>query len=321
MIVVSVVVAVRDGASTIGTAVRSALAQSLSEIEVIVVDDASRDATADTAREAAGGDPRLRIVSLPENLGPAGARNRGIAAARGRFVAILDADDSFAPDRLARLVARAEETGAPMAVDDLLLVAEETGAELGPMYGFARLPRMLDARAYALGDLPQPGAARRGTGFLKPLVAIDFLRANAIAYEEDMRFAEDYTFALACLIAGARCAVLDAPLYRYSIRTTSLTANHGAADLARLCRTDERALASEAARADPALAAALARHLASVRKRERWAAFIDQVKARQWRDLPRTAAYSPQIFAHIAACCLGEAARRSARRLAALPRA
>lgn len=304
MTAVSVVVAAHDAVGTIGPAVASALAQTLPDLEVLVVDDASRDDTVAAARAAAGGDPRLRIVTLPENRGPAGARNAGIAASRGRYVAVLDADDGFEPTRLEMLLALVRRTGAEMACDDLLLVDGDNGARLGPMFGQGGLPPVLDAAAFALADLPDPGAPRRGSGFLKPLVCRGFLARNGLAYPEAMRFAEDYAFALACLLAGARWRTVGAPLYRYAVHGRSLTARHRAADLEALRDADVAALAGPAAASDARTREALALHLASTRRRAAWARFVEDYKAGALRDALRAACADRDAFRHVAAQCV-----------------
>lgn len=84
-------------------AVRSVLDSSFSDLEVLVVDDASTDGGLDHIQ--AIGDPRVRILSSLVNTGRAAAANRGFEAARGEYVAILDADDRMMPDRLERQVA------------------------------------------------------------------------------------------------------------------------------------------------------------------------------------------------------------------------
>lgn len=84
-------------------AVRSALASTFTDIEVLVVDDASTDDGPD--RVAAIGDPRIRLVRSPVNTGRPAAANRGFAEARGEYIAILDADDLMHPERLAEQVA------------------------------------------------------------------------------------------------------------------------------------------------------------------------------------------------------------------------
>lgn len=100
---VSVVMSVRDGERTIAQAVRSVLSQTLAELELIVIDDGSDDGTAKIVADDARRDPRLRLLSHGKR-GLAESLNRGIAAARGDFIARLDADDLSLPDRLARQV-------------------------------------------------------------------------------------------------------------------------------------------------------------------------------------------------------------------------
>ncbi len=97
---ICVVIPAFDAAATIARAVRSALAER--EVsEVIVVDDASRDATAAAAARADDGSGRLRLIRFDANRGPAAARNAAIAASRAPFVAILDADDYLVAGRFA----------------------------------------------------------------------------------------------------------------------------------------------------------------------------------------------------------------------------
>lgn len=119
---VSFVIAAFNAEGSIARSVRSALDQREVSVEVIVVDDCSRDRTIDAALSVA--DTRVRVVALDRNRGPGGARNAGLAAGRGRWIAVLDADDAVHPDRLARLIARAASADAPIAVDNLAVVQE-----------------------------------------------------------------------------------------------------------------------------------------------------------------------------------------------------
>jgi glycosyltransferase involved in cell wall biosynthesis len=99
---VSVVIPVFNGEQTIKRALDSVFAQTFPDLEVIVVDDASIDGTA--AIVAQYGTDRLTFVRSSENQGAGAARNKGIAQARGRWVAFLDADDAWKPEKLARQV-------------------------------------------------------------------------------------------------------------------------------------------------------------------------------------------------------------------------
>lgn len=84
-------------------AVRSVLANSFSDFELLIVDDASTDGGLEAVR--AIGDPRIRIIRHPVNKGRGAAANSGFEAAKGEYIAVLDADDIMLPERLAKQVA------------------------------------------------------------------------------------------------------------------------------------------------------------------------------------------------------------------------
>lgn len=97
---VSVIIPAFNRSKSINRAIESVLAQSLKQFELIIVDDGSTDDLATIARSST--DPRLRVVSHEKNRGPAAARNSGVAAARADFVAFLDSDDRWFPEKLER---------------------------------------------------------------------------------------------------------------------------------------------------------------------------------------------------------------------------
>jgi glycosyltransferase involved in cell wall biosynthesis len=98
-----VVIPTRGRPNVVARAAKSALAQTLAEIEVIVVLDGPDPETRRSLADL--GDDRLRLVELPERRGAAAARNVGIAAARAPWLALLDDDDLWAPEKLARQLA------------------------------------------------------------------------------------------------------------------------------------------------------------------------------------------------------------------------
>jgi glycosyltransferase involved in cell wall biosynthesis len=108
--VFSVTTPVYNGASFVHRAYTTLLAQSFTDWEWVVVDDGSTDATADLVRAIAALDPRVRLVSYPDNRGREHARNRSLQEARGDWAVIWDVDDMYYPDRLA-VVAEARERG------------------------------------------------------------------------------------------------------------------------------------------------------------------------------------------------------------------
>ena len=107
--IVSVVIPAYNREGTIGAALQGAMAQTLEDLEVVVVDDGSSDSTA--AVVEACPDPRVRLIRHPTNRGGNAARLTGIAASSAPFVAFLDSDDRWEPDKLERQVRRLEEAG------------------------------------------------------------------------------------------------------------------------------------------------------------------------------------------------------------------
>ena len=96
---VSVVMPAWNAEATIVEALRSVAAQTYRDLEIIIVDDGSTDATAALAKEFCASDPRARTVRR-SNGGPAAARNLGIAEARGEWIALIDADDVWHPTKI-----------------------------------------------------------------------------------------------------------------------------------------------------------------------------------------------------------------------------
>ncbi len=98
---VSVILTTYNRADLVGRALKSVLAQTLADLEVIVVDDGSSDRTREVITQFA--DPRVHYI-FQENRGLAGARNTGVRAARGAYIAFLDDDDEYLPTKLAQQV-------------------------------------------------------------------------------------------------------------------------------------------------------------------------------------------------------------------------
>lgn len=313
---VSVIIPAHDAADHLARSLQSALAQDLSTLEVIVVDDASSDATADVALTASRDDPRVVLCRSARNLGPAGARNLGLRAASGHWVALLDADDAFAPGRLGRLLAAAEASRADVVADNLLLCEAGPGLPPEPMLGPDLLgaPRLVDAPEFLLRNLPIPGRPRASYGFFKPVFRRAFLLEHGLRYDERLRFAEDFDLYLRVLLAGARMLLVPEPGYLYAIRRGSATDRHTAADLLRLRAVDRRLLRRPEVARDIRLAAALRRHLGSVERRLVWRLFTDALKAGQWRRGMRLAG-SSRGRAGVIAGELIRAAPKLARRL------
>ena len=129
---VSVLIAAWNAAGSIRRAIDSVLAERDLDLECVVVDDGSTDATARIVAEVAAADPRVILVALSENGGVSHARNRGLEAVRGEWLTLLDADDRFLPGGLRRLH-DATRTGA-LAVVGQQVWSNGRRTWIGPLY-------------------------------------------------------------------------------------------------------------------------------------------------------------------------------------------
>ena len=123
---VSVVIPVWNREQCIADAVQSVLTQTHPHVECIVVDDGSTDATVDRVRGAFGDDPRVSLI-VAGHGGVSAARNRGVAAATGRFVTFLDSDDLMAPARIERQLATLQDPTSDAVVGRQEQVEPEVG--------------------------------------------------------------------------------------------------------------------------------------------------------------------------------------------------
>ncbi len=196
---VSVVMPVYNKAPFLKEAIDSILAQTFTDFEIVAVDDKSTDNSLEILRSIQ--DPRMRVVALERNLGPAGAAQRAMDVARGEYIVRQDADDLMYPDRIERQVAFMD------ANTDL-------GASGGQVTLFGaedvewRYPLTRDeCRAQLLFGVPvpQPGSILRTR----------LLREHGVRYQDHWpRIGEDWLFWTAL---GKHCAFanIDPPVIRY----------------------------------------------------------------------------------------------------------
>lgn len=206
---VSVLMAVRDGERFLRAALASVLRQSLLDLELLVVDDASTDATPEILETVS--DPRLVVLRNEEPLGLAESLNRGLECVRTRYVARLDADDIALPWRLERQVAR-------MAAEASLAVLGSAILELGE-----------DGTPGALHSMPVAARAVRWAAlfsapFYHPAVLLDreAIERHGLRYDPGYAESEDYEL-WTRLLRVAQGGNLAEPLVLYRVHAGQAT--------------------------------------------------------------------------------------------------
>ena len=310
LIDISVIIPAYNAGQTIERSVTSALRQTGVDLEVLVVDDASTDATAAIATRLAQQDERVRVIRCGVNGGPAVARNRGIEQSRGEWIALLDADDEFLPHRLETLHGFGVEQDADLVADNLLL-SPPTGPSRSMLPPeILSEPRWMSAAEFVAGNVGSRRNPRVSYGFMQPIIRRGFLDAHDIRYDERNRFGEDFLLYLASLMRGARWWITPEPMYRYHVRFGSLTDVQSADDLLRISRTEEKLLREHpAVRTDPSLAAALRRHKSVIDHFYHYRAFVDAARARSHGLAWRLLTQSPTGFRDIVLEALAQTPR------------
>lgn len=205
LVAVSVVIPCHNAEATIGRAIASVLAQTRRPLEVIVVDDASTDAT--PARlsqlQALHGAHWLSVLRLPANRGPAAARNAGWDAARGDYVAFLDADDAWHPRKI------------ELQLD--VMRAHPTLALSGHAHRVVGVGRHVEPENEGGRGFDEVNRAQLLLSNRFTTSSVMVRKSVESRFRPDQRHMEDHMLWLTMVCGGARAARLRAELsYRYA---------------------------------------------------------------------------------------------------------
>lgn len=291
---VSFVIAAYNAEATLDRAITSAIAQKNVSVEIIVIDDKSRDATLDVAR--AYPQDIVRVVALASNRGPGGARNAGLDVARGRWIAVLDSDDAVFPDRIAAMIARAEKAGAEIAVDNLQVIRED-GVVEDAMFPTRYLEDLseISLASYIAGNVVFE--SKFNLGYLKPIFQRAFLNENELRYDEKLSIGEDYILLANALAKGGKCVVEPTTGYAYHIRSGSISRVLELHHVEAMRKAD--AVFAQTHSMDEAAQVAFARRSRSLRKAASFLSMVQHIKARSPLKAIRTALSDPAAVRHM----------------------
>nr|WP_202524226.1 glycosyltransferase family 2 protein [Kitasatospora sp. SID7827] len=208
---------VHNSATTLGASVRSVLAQTHADVELLITDDASSDGSVDLLHELARQDDRVRPQAAPEQGGAARARNLALGRARGAYVAFLDSDDMWLPEKLERQLAFAAAGDAPLTFTSYYKV---DGDHVGEARDFVPNGRVVAARArVTYRDMLVQD-------HIGALTAMYDRRALGTRLMPDMPKRQDYALWLSIMRDGHAARGLREPLAVYrSGRAGSLSSN------------------------------------------------------------------------------------------------
>lgn len=206
---VSVIIPTYRNNRTLGDSVRSALSQTVADIEVIVVHVCPGGESETILGDIAKEDPRLRIFDINENIGVAGARNRGVQDAKGERIAFLDSDDLWEPDKLSRQMEAAGITGAALVYTAAACI-DSAGSPTGKIFS---VPASVSAKKLLYGNdiITSTVLVNRDALLRHPMERSDLH--------------EDFICWYRILSDGERAVGINEPLARYRISEGSKSGN------------------------------------------------------------------------------------------------
>lgn len=205
---VSIITPAYKAAAYIGQTIESVLAQTHGHWEMLIAEDCSPDDTRAVVARWAGRDPRIRLVAMPKNGGPAAARNGALAQAQGRWLAFLDSDDLWLPRKLERSLAHARATGGALVFTGFRRISFD-GARTGDYIG---VPPTLTYRQL-LGN----------TAIATSTVLLDREQTGDVRMKPV--FYDDFACWLEILRRGGVARGLDEDLMRYRVMPASVSRN------------------------------------------------------------------------------------------------
>ncbi|MEO5882988.1 MAG: glycosyltransferase family 2 protein [Caldimonas sp.] len=205
---VSIITPAYRAASVIGDTIRSVIAQSHPNWELLIAEDCSPDDTREVVRGWAQTDPRIRLIALEKNGGPAAARNAALEQAKGRWLAFLDSDDVWVPEKLEKTIAFAKTKNAAFAFTGFRRMSSD-GATVGR---YIEAPPRLTYRQL-LGN----------TAIATSTVLLDATRVGTIRMKKT--YYDDFDCWLQVLKKGFDAYGLDEDLMRYRVLEKSVSRN------------------------------------------------------------------------------------------------
>jgi succinoglycan biosynthesis protein ExoO len=185
---VSIIAPAWNAAHHMERAVASVVAPNGPSIQVVIADDASTDQTPDVVGLLRNS--QVSYLRLPINGGPSAARNAALAAARGRWIAVLDADDAMLPGRLADPIGTAEASELDIIAGNMRVESATGSRELFFDEDLDGNIQRLDPGEHVRRNLLF--ARGRGDGYLKRIFRSAFLHRHDLRYDPAMRTGEDF---------------------------------------------------------------------------------------------------------------------------------
>lgn len=211
---VSVVIPVFNSGKYLRTTLDSVISQTFKEIEIICVDDGSTDSSMDILQEYASKDARIRIIERHiRDCGAGGARNMGIDAAQGCYLAFLDADDIFEQDMLEKLYRNAVSSEADIVVCDSYVYRSDKGLDV--FNGIVNRDYLNSECVFDPAERADHLFQLVGSAVWNKLFLHSFVKDNQIRFREDINIIDDSEFVYVAAAVAGRISIIFDRLIHY----------------------------------------------------------------------------------------------------------
>ena len=204
---ISVIMPVYNAEKSLPDSIESVLSQSYQEIQLILVDDGSKDNSLALCREYARKDPRV-LTLTQENGGPAKARNAALPYIKGEYVLFVDSDDRLEPDACCIMVDSLGEQD--MVIGHFLFEMGKNVKEHGRINGNL----ILSSAEFMQALIKRPGSFYFSALWNK-LYKTAIIQALDLQFQPDLRWGEDFAFNMQYYQGVEKVSVIDYPVYRY----------------------------------------------------------------------------------------------------------
>ena len=213
--IVTVIVPVYNAEKYIRKCVKSILEQNYTNLELLLIDDASTDKTWECIENLQKSDERIKAFQQATNKGPGAARNLGLYHANGKWIFFVDSDDAIATNMINTMVAIAEKNSADLAICDFYAKANKKGE----IFGTKMLTREEYVKKYYYCFPPNTYVGSNCNKCYKA----EIIKRQNIRFDENERFAEDYRFNVNYMHHVEKLCVLSQGLYVYNRHNNSLS--------------------------------------------------------------------------------------------------
>jgi len=283
---ISVIIPAYNAEHYVADAIKSVLNQTYPWFEIIVVDDVSQDKTAAVVESIK--DERIHLIRHPSNKGPGAARNTAIEVAKGRWMAQLNADDAFAPQRLERFVELAESYGNGYFFADALMLCFDSPFGMKPWGSSLQIWHKIQKNKVM--ELSLAEYLRLDAPGIDPFIPLDHIKECGLRYPEAY-ISEDFEFFCRIFKSGLKLVLITEPLYFYRIRPGSLVTRSIKFDqqieilkelLKDECFTDEERII-------------MAADIKKIIQEKEYQPFAAALKKRKWTEVLRMLADNPGL--------------------------